>query len=52
MTKETEKFLELNSSRSLPVIKETMDCGDGRCGCGCGDFVTLKSPKQKGLEEE
>lgn len=28
-----------------------MSCGNGDCGCGCGDLVTLKSPKEKKGEE-
>ncbi len=24
-----------------------MSCGNGECGCGCGDLVTLKSPRDK-----
>ena len=29
-----------------------MSCGNGECGCGCGDLVTLKSPRDKKQEEE
>lgn len=29
-----------------------MSCGNGECGCGCGDLVILKSPKEKGQEEK
>ncbi len=29
-----------------------MSCGTGECGCGCGDLVTLKSPRDKKQEKE
>ena len=29
-----------------------MSCGDGHCGCGCGDFVPLKSLEEKAAAKE
>lgn len=35
----TERF-DRGSKKTLAII-EAKDCGDGSCGCGCGDFVEL-----------
>lgn len=37
-----EEFVELASKKSLPMIEEAQDCGDGSCGCGCDDLLEKK----------
>lgn len=40
-----EDVIELKAKKSLPVIEERKDCGDGSCGCGCVD-ISEKDARQ------
>lgn len=44
-----EDFVELKTKKSLPVVEETRECGDGSCGCGC---VDVSAEKARSAEEK
>jgi hypothetical protein len=38
-----DELVELNAKKSLPVVEESKECGDGSCGCGCADVSDKES---------